>query len=85
MRPTSFHSEVLRQHLLRAKMATLDELKRSLGTPVGLTVFRKLKQLDYLTSYSIALVTTRCVKSPVSTPRDCGRMRPCGSLVTARC
>ena len=42
MRPTSFHSDVLRQHLLRAKMATLDELKRSLGTPVGLTVFRKL-------------------------------------------
>src|SRR5260370_415773 len=52
MRPTLFHSDVLRQHLLQAKMATLEELKRALGTPVGLTVFRKLKQLDYLTSYS---------------------------------
>jgi hypothetical protein len=52
MRPTFFHSNVLRQHLLKAKMATLEELKRVLGTPVHLTVFRKLKQLDYLSSYS---------------------------------
>ncbi len=33
-------------------MATLDEMKQSLGTPVGITVFRKLNPLDYLTSYS---------------------------------
>ena len=52
MRPTFFHSDVLRQHLLRTKMATLDELKRALGTQAALTVFRKLKQLDSLTSYS---------------------------------
>jgi hypothetical protein len=52
MRPTFFHSDVLRKHLLQAKMATLDELKRVLGTSVDLTVFRKLKQLDSLTSYS---------------------------------
>src|SRR6202011_5128139 len=52
MRPTVFHSDVLRQHLRQAKMATLDELKRALGTQVALTVFRKLKQLDYLASYS---------------------------------
>lgn len=52
MRPTLFHCNVLRQHLLQAKLATLDELKRALGTPVDLTVFRKLKQLDSLTSYS---------------------------------
>src|SRR5882762_9616517 len=52
MRPTFFHSDVLRQHLLQAKIATLDELKRALGTQVDLTVFRKLKQLDSLTSYS---------------------------------
>lgn len=30
----------------------LPDLKRALGTQVDLTVFRKLKQLDYLTSYS---------------------------------
>src|SRR5260370_12362821 len=52
MRPTLFRSDVLRRHLLQAKMATLGELKRALGTQVDLTVFRKLKQLDYLTSYS---------------------------------
>jgi hypothetical protein len=52
MRPTFFHAHVLRQHLLQAKIATLEELKRALGTQVNLTVFRKLKQLDYLTSYS---------------------------------
>ena len=52
MRPTFFYSDVLRQHLLRSKIATLEELKRALGTSVGLTVFRKLKQLASLTSYS---------------------------------
>jgi hypothetical protein len=52
MRPTFFRCDVLRQYLLQAKMATLEELKRALGTQVDLTVFRKLKQLDSLTSYS---------------------------------
>ena len=52
MRPLSFHPEVLRTLLLRNKIATLDELKRILGTSVDVTVFRKLKPLDYLTSYS---------------------------------
>jgi len=52
MRPTSFESSVLRQYLRRNKIADLPELKRVLGTGTGLTVFRKLKQLDYLTSYT---------------------------------
>ena len=52
MRPVSFHSDELRSLLLRSKIATLDELKQALGTPVNVTVFRKLKPLDYLTSYS---------------------------------
>jgi hypothetical protein len=38
--------------LQRNKIATLDELKQALGTSVDVTVFRKLKPLDYLTSYS---------------------------------
>jgi len=37
---------------LRRKIATLDELKQALGTAVDVTVFRKLKPLDYFTSYS---------------------------------
>jgi hypothetical protein len=52
MRPSSFHSDVLRTLLLRKKIATLDELKQALGTSSTMTVFRKLKTLDYLTSYS---------------------------------
>src|SRR3984893_16111283 len=52
MRPLSFSSDSLRKLLLRDKIATLPDLKRALGTDVDLTVFRKLKQLDYLTSYS---------------------------------
>ena len=52
MRPNSFHSEVLRTLLLQRKIATLDELKQALGTSATMTVFRKLKLLGYLTSYS---------------------------------
>jgi len=52
MRPTSFRPDALRVLLLRNKIATLDDLKHALGTPVDVTVFRKLKPLDYLSSYS---------------------------------
>jgi hypothetical protein len=52
MRPPSYLAETLRQRLQRHKIATLAELKQTLGTEVALTVFRKLKELDYLTSYS---------------------------------
>ncbi len=52
MRPLCFRSDELRSLLLRSKTATLDELKQALGTAVDVTVFRKLKPLDYLTSYS---------------------------------
>ena len=52
MSPLFFRSDALRAFLLRNKIATLDELKQALGTSVDLTVFRKLKPLDYLTSYS---------------------------------
>jgi hypothetical protein len=52
MRPVAFRSHALRTLLLRRKIATLDELKQALGTSVDVTVFRKLKPLDYLTSYS---------------------------------
>jgi len=52
MRPTSFPSDRVRHLLLRDKIATLDQLKKALGTQVDVTVFRKLRTLDYLTSYS---------------------------------
>jgi hypothetical protein len=52
MRPTSFDPSVLRRHLRRCKIADLPELKRVLGTDTDLTVFRKLKLLDYLACYT---------------------------------
>jgi hypothetical protein len=52
MRPTTFDPSALRQHLRRHKIADLLELKRVLGTDTPLTVFRKLKQLDYRASYT---------------------------------
>jgi hypothetical protein len=52
MRPLSFDPQTLRKHLLRHKIATLPELKHALGTTADLTVFRKLKLLDYLSSYT---------------------------------
>ncbi|MBM3749090.1 MAG: hypothetical protein FJW34_25275 [Acidobacteria bacterium] len=38
--------------LRRTQIATMPELKQALGTAVDVTVFRKLKQLAYRTSYS---------------------------------
>jgi hypothetical protein len=52
MRPLTFDPRALRKHLLRHKIATLPELKDVLGTAADLTVFRKLKLLDYLSSYT---------------------------------
>ena len=52
MRPVSFHTDELRALLRRNHTATLGEMKHALGTPVDVTVFRKLQPLDYLTSYS---------------------------------
>lgn len=48
----SFDASRLRSFLAGQKMATLEELKRSLGTAATMTVFRKLKTLRYSTSYS---------------------------------
>src|SRR3970040_2401388 len=52
MRPESFHADELARVLRHGKVATMPELKKALGTEVDVTVFRKLKQLAYRTSYS---------------------------------
>ena len=52
MRSESFHADDLTQVMRRIKIATMPELKKALGTEVDGTVFRKLKQLAYRTSYS---------------------------------
>ena len=42
----------LAEFLRRRKIATMAELKEELGTSVDMTVFRKLRELSYRTSYS---------------------------------
>ena len=51
-RNPQYQSEVLAKLFQKRKIATIDELKQALGTQVDVTVFRKLKPLAYLTSYS---------------------------------
>src|SRR5260370_482231 len=52
MRTPFFLSAHLRKFLRSKKIATLPELKQALGTTVDTTVFRKLKELSYHSSYS---------------------------------
>jgi hypothetical protein len=52
MRPISFSAERLETLFQRAKVATLPQLKATLGTDVDVTVFRKLSTLPYRSSYS---------------------------------
>ena len=52
MNPARYHAHVLAGFLTRHKIATLTELKEALGTEVDSTVFLKLKELVYRTSYS---------------------------------
>ena len=50
--PVRYQAESLRKLLLKQRIATIDELKETLGTGTDLTVLRKLKELSYYTSYS---------------------------------
>lgn len=52
MRPTEFPAEAITTLLRSQKIATLPELMAALGTNAERTVFRKLKQLAYRSSYS---------------------------------
>ena len=52
MRTEHFTAEDLVALLRRQKIATMDELKAALGAPGEATVFRKLAELAYRTSYS---------------------------------
>ena len=52
MRTQWYHAEVLVELFKTQKIATLPELKRALGTRADMTVFRKLREIGYRTSYS---------------------------------
>ena len=52
MRQPIFAAAVVRQFLMRHQIGDLTQLKEALGSTVDVTVFRKLRELDHLTSYS---------------------------------
>ena len=52
MNKTKYHLQALKQFFDRHKIATLDQLREALGNPARCTVFRKLSDLQYLSSYS---------------------------------
>lgn len=52
MRPPSFDPQTVRTYLRRHRIADLPALKEALGTSADLTVFRKLRSLGYLSSYT---------------------------------
>jgi len=52
MNTPKYHLQALIQFFDRHKVATLDELRQALGNPARCTVFRKLFDLQYLSSYS---------------------------------
>lgn len=52
MRPTEYPVEAISKLLLKEKIGTMPELMAALGTDARRTVFRKLNELGYRTSYS---------------------------------
>jgi hypothetical protein len=52
MKQEQYDPQSLADLLKRKKVSTLAEMKTALGTTSQMTVFRKLKELGYLTSYS---------------------------------
>lgn len=52
MKTVHYHSGKLIKLFKKQKIATMPELQFALGTNIDMTVFRKLKELSYQTSYS---------------------------------
>jgi hypothetical protein len=52
MNTSKYHLQTIRQFFDQNKIATLDQLREALGNPARCTVFRKLGDLQYLSSYS---------------------------------
>jgi hypothetical protein len=52
MRTEQYPHNILTTYFKRNQIATLNQLQSTLGNPNERTVFRKLKSLDYLSSYS---------------------------------
>lgn len=63
MNKAKYHLQDIRDFFDAHKIATLDQLKTAIGGPARCTLFRKLAQLEYLSSYShrSKFYTLRCL------------------------
>jgi len=52
MKKTRYSIQSLEEFFKRLKIATLDQLKEALDNPARCTIFRKLAELEYVSSYS---------------------------------
>jgi hypothetical protein len=52
MKTAKFHLQTIVQFFDQHKIATIDQLREALGNPARCTVFRKLGEVQYLSSYS---------------------------------
>ena len=52
MNKAKYHLQDIKDFFAAHKIATLDQLKTAIGNPARCTLFRKLAQLEYLSSYS---------------------------------
>ena len=52
MNTTKYSTKAIEKFLKHHKIATIDQLKAALGNPARCTVFRKLADVEYLSSYS---------------------------------
>lgn len=52
MRPVSFHAGHIVELLKSNKIATIEELKKAIGAESSITIYRKLNELNYLSSCS---------------------------------
>jgi hypothetical protein len=52
MKTQTYTAAKIKRHLQQYKIATMEDLKKVLGTDVRMTVFRKLRELSFRTSYS---------------------------------
>ena len=52
MKKQRYHSKELKRLIAKNKMATMVDMKEAMGTTVDATIFRKLRELCYLRSYS---------------------------------
>jgi hypothetical protein len=52
MNTPKYHLQTLKELFAHHKVSTLDQLRAALKNPARCTLFRKLGQLEYLSSYS---------------------------------